>query len=182
LDACAAELEQAWGGVLPETGFRFQVAYNSGNVTRQAVAEILQDSLSQINELNQVEVIGLPWPTFLRAFRGGSLPVIVSGWIEDIHDPHNWVQPFTVGTYAGRQNMPEDMRQQFVELVNAGVATTDNAEREAVYFDLQQLHHDLAPQVTLAQVTGVRYEQRWVQGWYYNPIETEPPLENMTLD
>ena len=22
----------------------------------------------------------------------------------------------------------------------------------------------------LAQVTGKRYEQRWVQDWYYNPI------------
>lgn len=171
-EQCAAELEQAWDGVLPETGFRFQIGYNTGNTARQTVCEILQAELAAINELYQVECVGLPWPTFLRTFRASQIPVIASGWLEDIHDPHNWVQPFTVGTYAGRQALPQDIIDQFTELVNAGVATADPAEREAVYAELQQLHHDLAIQVTLAQAFGARYEQRWVDGWYYNPIES----------
>lgn len=171
-EACAAELAQAWDGVLPETGFRFQIAYNTGNTARQTVGEILQAELSAINELYQVEVVGLPWPTFLRTFRASQIPMIASGWLEDIHDPHNWVQPFTIGTYAGRQVLPEDIIAQFNELVNAGVATADPAEREQIYFELQQLHHDLAIQITLAQAFGARYEQRWVDGWYYNPIES----------
>jgi peptide/nickel transport system substrate-binding protein len=170
-EVCAAELEQAWDGQLPTTGFRFQMGYNTGNTTRQTVCEILQAELGSINELYQLECIGLPWPTFLRTFRAGQIPVIASGWLEDIHDPHNWVQPFTVGTYAGRQRLPDEIIAQFTELVNAGVATADPAAREAVYFDLQQLHHDLAIQITLAQALGARYEQRWVNGWYYNPIE-----------
>ena len=170
LDQCAAELEQAWGGVLPETGFRFQIAYNTGNVSRQTVGEILQANLASINPAYQVETVGLPWPTFLRSFRAGQVPMLASGWLEDIHDPHNWVQPFTVGTYAGRQNLPQDILDQFGELVNAGVASSDPAEREQIYFELQQLHHDQAIQITLAQATAARYEQRWVQDWYYNPI------------
>ncbi len=169
-EQCAAELAQAWDGQLPEIGFRFQVGYNTGNTTRQTVCEILQAELGAINELYQVECIGLPWPTFLRTFRASQIPVIASGWIEDIHDPHNWVQPFTIGTYAGRQALPQDVIDQFKALVDAGVATADPAEREQIYFDLQQLHHDLAIQVTLAQALGARYEQRWVQGWYFNPI------------
>jgi peptide/nickel transport system substrate-binding protein len=167
--ACEAELAEAWGGVLPETGFRFQMAYNTGNTARQTVGEILQAELSAINPLYQVEVVGLPWPTFLRAFGARQIPVIASGWAEDIHDPHNWVQPFTIGTYAGRQALPEDLVAQFGELVNAGVATSDPAEREQIYFELQRLHHDQAIQITLAQALGARYEQRWVQGWYYQP-------------
>jgi len=170
LDKCAEELAAAWDGVLPDTGFRLQVAFNTGNTTRQTVGEILQASLSEINDKYQVETVGLPWPTLLAAFRAKQLPVAVSGWVEDIHDPHNWVQPFTVGTYAGRQNLPEDLRGQFQELVNAGVAATDPAAREAIYFQLQQLHHDEAIQITLAQITGARYEQRWVKDWFYNPI------------
>lgn len=169
-DACAAELEEAWGGVLPETGFRFQLAYNTGNTARQTVGEILQAELAAINPNYQVEVVGLPWPTFLRAFGARQIPVIASGWAEDIHDPHNWVQPFTIGTYAGRQALPDDLVAQFGELVNAGVATADPAEREQIYFELQRLHHEQAIQITLAQSLGARYEQRWVQGWYYNPI------------
>ncbi len=38
----------------------------------------------------------------------------------------------------------------------------DPAEREQIYFELQQLFYDKAIQVTLSQGTGVRYEQRWV--------------------
>jgi peptide/nickel transport system substrate-binding protein len=181
LDACAAELEQAWGGVLPETGFRFQAAYNQGNTTRQTVAEILQASLSSINELYQVEVIGLPWPTFLRNISAGTFPIFISGWHEDIHDPHNWVQPFLVGTYAGRQNMPEDMLASFNEFVNAGVATADPAERQQIYSEMQQFFYEQVPQVTLAEALGARYEQRWVNGWYFNPIKSSPDFMNMSL-
>ncbi|HEX6384910.1 MAG TPA: ABC transporter substrate-binding protein [Anaerolineae bacterium] len=165
-EQCAAELEQAWGGVLPETGFRFQIAFNTGNTARQTVGEIYQQELSAINPLYQVEIVGLPWPTFLRSFRAVQLPVAVSGWLEDIHDPHNWVQPFTVGTYAGRQALPEDIIAQFQELVTAGVQASDPAEREQIYHELQQLYHEQAIQVTLAQPTANRYEQRWVKGWF----------------
>jgi peptide/nickel transport system substrate-binding protein len=170
-DKCAEELALAWDGVLPEVGFRFQIAFNTGNTTRQTIGAILQSELAAINPNYQVEIVGLPWPTMLRAFRASQLPMVASGWIEDIHDPHNWVQPFTVGTYAGRQALPDDLKAQFQELVTAGVLAADPAEREQIYFDLQQLHHDQAIQVTLAQATDVRYEQRWVQDWYFNSAE-----------
>ena len=74
--------------------------------------------------------------------------------------------------HAGRQQLPEDIINQFTDLVNAGVASADPAVREQVYFDLQELHHELAIQITLAQAQGARYEQRWVNDWYYNPIES----------
>ena len=170
LEQCEAELAQAWGGQLPETGFRFQIAYNTGSVARQTAGEILQASLASVNPNYQVELVGLPWPTFLRATRASQIPMAISGWLEDIHDPHNWVVPFLVGTYAFRQKLPQDVLDQFNEYVNAGVATADPAEREAIYFELQELHHAEAPQITLAQAVGSRYEQRWVGDWFYNPI------------
>lgn len=170
LEKCGEELALAWGGVLPEVGFRVQMAFNTGNVTRQTAAAILQSSLLSVNPNYQIEIIGLPWPTMLRAFRAGQLPLVASGWLEDIHDPHNWVQPFTVGTYAGRQNLPEDIIAQFQELVTAGVMAADPKERERIYFELQELFHEQAIQITLSQETGVRYEQRWVEDWFFNPI------------
>jgi peptide/nickel transport system substrate-binding protein len=167
LELCEAELAEAWDGALPETGFRLQGAYNTGNSTRQTIIEILQSSLSSINPNYQIEALGLPWPTMLRAFRSGQLPLVASGWIEDIHDPHNWVQPFTVGTYAGRQNLPQDLLDQFGELVTAGVLAADPADREAIYADLQVLHHDQAIQITLSQSTSYRFEQLWVKDWFF---------------
>ncbi|WP_374687654.1 ABC transporter substrate-binding protein [Promineifilum sp.] len=169
-EECAAYLEQAWDGALPETGFRFQIAFNTGNTARQTIGEIWQGELGALNELYQVETIGLPWPTLLRSFRASQLPVAVSGWVEDIHDPHNWVQPYTYGTFGGRQGLPEDIIAKYQEIASTAAAETDPAAREQMYFEIQQMFYDDAVSVILAQATGVRYEQRWVNGYFYNPI------------
>ena len=66
--------------------------------------------------------------------------------------------------------MPEELRAQVQALQNAGVATADPAEREKVYFELQQLYYDEVPAITLAQNVGRHYEQCWVKDWYYNPL------------
>src|SRR3990172_2972155 len=76
LAKCEEHLAKASGGVLPETGFRLQVAFNTGNTVRQTAAEILQNNMASINPLYQIEIIGLPWPTYLRSFRARQLPVI----------------------------------------------------------------------------------------------------------
>jgi len=167
-EACAGYLAEAWGGVLPETGFRFQAAFNTGNTGRQTIGEILQAELGAINELYQVETIGLPWPTMLRQFRASQLPVVASGWVEDIHDPHNWVQPYTYGTFGGRQGLPDDIIAKYQELASAAVTESDPAVREQMYFDIQQQFYDDALSVILSQQTGARYEQMWVNNWFYN--------------
>ncbi|MBN1486610.1 MAG: ABC transporter substrate-binding protein [Anaerolineae bacterium] len=167
---CEEELKLAWDGQVWENGFRMQVAYNTGNVTRQTVAQILQATLSDIDPKFQVEIIGLPWPSFLAAIRASRLPLYISGWQEDLHDPHNWAQPFMIGTYAARQVLPDWMVAEFQELVNAGVAATTDEERAEVYKQLTQLDYDYAIAIRLAVATGRHYEQRWVGDYYYNAI------------
>ncbi|MBN1955250.1 MAG: ABC transporter substrate-binding protein [Anaerolineae bacterium] len=169
-DMCAEELQLAWDGAVWENGFRFQIGYNTGNVTRQTVAQILQANLADIDPKFNVEIIGLPWPSFLAAIRASTLPLYISGWIEDIHDPHNWAQPFMVGTYASRQRLPDDMRAEFQELVNAGVAATTPEERAEIYHELTALDYEYAPAIRLAVATGRTYMPRWINGYYYNPI------------
>ena len=71
------------------TGFRLQALYNQGNTSRQVVSEILSSNVASVNELFVIETVGLPWPTFLRTIRAKESPYFVSGWLEDIHDPHN---------------------------------------------------------------------------------------------
>jgi len=152
------------------TGFRFAATYNQGNTSRQSVAEILAADLAQVNENFLVEVLGLPWPAFLQSQRDQSLPIFISGWLEDIHDPHNWYQPYLVGTYGRRQSLPEDLTGQFQDLINQGVSETDPAKRSEIYAQVNQLEYDTAPEILTATATTRRYEQRWVKGWYYNPI------------
>jgi peptide/nickel transport system substrate-binding protein len=173
-EMCAAELEQAWGGEVWEKGFRMQIGFNTGNTTRQTVAQILQANFGDIDPKFQVEIIGLPWPSFLAAVRASQLPIFISGWGEDIHDAHNWAQPFLVGTYAARQKLPEEVSTRFGDLVSAGVAGTTDAEREAVYFDIGQADYDEALAIRLPVGTARYYVQPWVTKYLINPAWYEP--------
>ncbi len=172
-EAAAPELEAVYGANIMDVGFRFTVAYNTGNTTRQTIAQIIQNNLSQVNEKFVVEVTGLPWPTFLAAQRASQLPGFFSGWIEDIHDPHNWVVPYVTGTYGNRQKMDPAVKAQFNEIIVRAAAETDPAKRTEIYREFNQLYYDLVPSVLLAVQLGRRFEQRWVEGWSptnYNPI------------
>ena len=152
------------------TGFRLQMLYNQGNTTRQVIAEILASNLGTVNELFSVEVLGLPWPAYLAAQRAGQIPTMTAGWQEDIHDAHNWYQPYTTGAYGARQNMPADMTAQFKVLLDKGVGETDPAKRDAIYKEMNQLFYDLTPGNILTSGISHGYEQKWVEGRVYNPI------------
>ena len=153
-----------------EMGFRVQMLYNTGNTTRQIIAEILQANLAEVNEKFVIEVLGLPWPSYLAAQRAHKIPIMTAGWLEDIHDAHNWYQPYTTGTYGARQNMPEDMRAEFKALLDEGVSLVDPAARHEVYLGFNAMYYDNVPGVPLALATSHNYEQSWVQGRIMNPI------------
>jgi peptide/nickel transport system substrate-binding protein len=152
------------------TGFRLQALYNQGNTSRQIVSEILAANLGTLNELFSVETVGLPWPTFLRTLRNSEGPFFVSGWAEDIHDPHNWYQPYMVGTYAGRQALPDELLEQFRDILNRGVSETDPAARQTIYEEANALYFEQVPTVLLATATSHGFEARYLHGQVLNPI------------
>ena len=166
----ASTLKAADGKSLWDTGFRVQMLYNQGNVTRQTLAEILAGSLSKVNPKFKVEILGLPWAAYLAAQRAKMLPIMTAGWLEDIHDPHNWYQPYTVGTYGGRAALPAELKSQFNDILNKGVAETDPAKRTEIYKAANQLYFDQVVGVPLVLATSHGFRQRWVQGEILNPL------------
>ena len=153
-----------------EMGFRFQMLYNTGNTTREIYAEIVSANVSKVNPKFVVETLGLPWPSYLAAQRAHKVPMMTGGWLEDIHDPHNWYQPYTTGTYGGRQNLPAELTAQFKELLDKGVAETDPAKRAEIYTEFNQLYYEQAVGIPLVLATSHAYEQKWVEGRIMNPI------------
>ena len=149
-------------------GFRMQGSYNQGNTTRQNIAEILSGNLNEVNELFILEVVGLPWPAYLRSIRASLAPIFFVGWQEDFHDPHNWYVPYLVTTYAARQNIPAEIKATFVPLINEGVLLADPDARNDVYKQLNQAVYDNPPGIILAIGTSHGFEQRWVKDRNYN--------------
>lgn len=176
-EACAGYLAAAWGGVLPETGFRLQYIYPTALPGGQQAGGILQNELSAINENYLLETVGLPPHLFFPGVFAGQFPLYYSGWIEDIHDPHNWAAPYTVGTYGATLGLPEALQARFASLVNAGALTIDPSTRELIYHELQQLYHDTVPAVILFQRPTFRFEPRYVSGFAHRlGMDVNDPL------
>ncbi len=154
-----------------ETGFYFQMAYNTGNDTRRLASEILKANIEAVNDKFNITVVGMPWPVLLNARRAGKLPIYVGGWLEDFHDPHNWAQPFlhSQGTYGRVINLKEDLAAEFDALVEEGAGLTDADERRAVYETIQLRAQEEATSIWLYQPVGRNHFQKWIGDYYYNP-------------
>jgi peptide/nickel transport system substrate-binding protein len=156
---------------LSDVGFRLSAVYNTGNNQRQTIAEILQAGLQEAGEQYVVEVVGLPWPTFLSNNRARKLPIFIIGWLSDYYDTHNWSYTFTAGYYAFVQRFPEELRQEFVQICTEGVTETDPEARDAFYKEVfNPKYHETAPSILLFNVKQRHYEPRYVNGWYANPM------------
>jgi peptide/nickel transport system substrate-binding protein len=182
LEACEAYLAEAWGGVLPETGFRLPFVYPTSVPAAGDSGAILQGSLAAINEKYVVEPIGVSPSSFLPDMRGNLVPIFINGWIEDIHDPHNWAAPYTTGIFAGMTNIPEATREEFGALVSEGVSATDPAAREAAYFALQELYYEEIPAVILFQRADFHIEPRYVKGYQYRIGMVSVPYYYLSID
>ena len=154
-----------------DTGFYFQMAYNTGNDTRRLSAEILKAGIEAVNPKFNITVVGMPWPVLLNARRAGKIPIYVGGWLEDFHDPHNWAQPFlhSQGTYGRVINMKPELAAEFDALVEEGAGLTDADERRAVYETIQLRAQEEATIIWLYQPVGRNHFQQWIGDYYYNP-------------
>jgi peptide/nickel transport system substrate-binding protein len=168
----ASTLKSADGKSLWDTGFYLQYVYNTGNDQRRTAGEILQQDLLKVNPKFNLAVVNEPWPVFLKDQTASRLPIYDLGWLEDFHDPHDWVTPFlsSGGTYAGTQHFPKDLQAQIDQLITQGVQTADTQARAKIYEQLQNLAYENALDLFVVQPQVRQYQQMWVNGWYYNPI------------
>jgi peptide/nickel transport system substrate-binding protein len=152
-------------------GFYMQIAYNQGNAQRQVTAEILKAGLESANPLFSIQVLAMPWPVLLESRRARKLPIYIGGWLEDFHDPHNWVQPFlsSQGAYGRVINMTEDYATKYDAWVVEGVQEADPAKRKAIYETIQLAAQEDAVNLWAYQVTWMTPLQEWIKGYYYNP-------------
>ena len=173
---CEEEFKLAWDGQAWDNGFYFQLAYNTGNDTRRLASEILKAGIEAVNPDFNVAVVGMPWPVLLNSRRARKLPIYVGGWLEDFHDPHNWVHPFlhSQGAYGRVINMPEDKAAEFDALIEKAASLTTVEERRPIYEEIQLKAQQDAVVIWMYQAMSRFHFQPWIQGWYFNPAYSAP--------
>jgi peptide/nickel transport system substrate-binding protein len=169
---CQDEFRQAsFGGPsVWDVGFALKLPYPQGSLPRQKIAEIFQRELTRLNPKFKVEAAALESDDYWNRYAEDRLPIYTGSWIEDIHDPHNWVVPYTLVNFGSQLNLPADLTRRFKEIIDRGVAEQDPARRTQVYAEFNRLFYEQAPVILMYQSLGRRYQQRWVRGWYSNPI------------
>jgi len=168
--AAGEDPEDVW-----DTGFYMQIAYNQGNDTRRLAAEILKAGVESVNPAFSIQVLAMPWPVMLQSRREGKLPIYVGGWLEDFHDPHNWVQPFlsSAGAYGRVINMTEEFATKYDDLVMQGVSAPTDA-RKPIYEQIQLASQEDAVVIWMYQSNYMIPFQTWIKDFYYNPAFGTP--------
>ena len=168
----ASTWKAADGSSLWDTGFYMQYTYNVGNDQRKTAGDILSADLLKVNPKFHMEVVGEPFALELKDIVDSRMPIYMLGWLEDYHDPQDWVVPFlaSAGSYSGFQSFPADLQKQLDQLITQGVSTSDTQARAKIYAQLQNLSYENALDLWVVQPDARHYEQTWVKGWYYNPI------------
>lgn len=200
MEKAAAELRLAWDGAVWKTGARITITYNAGNLMRKFIAEMIERNIESLNDIRRregfrvpivVEVLEIPWPSYLKYMDDGQLGIFFIGWLEDYAHPHNWVHPFMyrTGAFAIGQNFDTvkdvaftpvyatwlpahtypTLQALFDELVDLAKKEPDLKKAELLYFELNRLAVEYSINLASIMTTARHYEQVWVKGWYYNP-------------
>jgi len=103
-------LDLAWGGTVKEQGLTLKFGYNIGSSPRTVSVQMLASNLMKLTwgpkAVVDIQVVGIPWATYLPMLREKKLSVFTIGWVADYPDPDNWFWPFfqSSATYPKRQN------------------------------------------------------------------------------
>lgn len=163
-------LRRAWDGEVWEKGFTLTIAYNAGNLRRKTACEILQANLLAINPKFQVRIQLMEASTFLDAMFMGTLPMFEYGWLAGYPDPHDFMFAFmhSQGAFSSLQSYSNP---EVDALIEQGISAPTSAQRQTIYYQLQNLYYEEAPGIMLAQQLGRRYFRDWVQGFIFNPMD-----------
>ncbi|NNN04482.1 MAG: ABC transporter substrate-binding protein [Elusimicrobia bacterium] len=170
----AAHFKKAFGGQVWEKGFHFTIAYNSGNMPRETVCQIIKRNVESLNPKFKIDVRSVEWPTFLDAQKDSKLPIFVLGWNADYPDPHNFAFPLlhSKGDYPPYQHFKDPEMDRIIEQANV---ETNPAKRKQLYYKLQALEYEEVPHLNLVDEVRYRTQRDWVKGWVNNPVFPDAP-------
>ena len=153
-EQATAFFKRAFGGQVWENGFVVNLTYNTGNVTRQAIAEILKANIERLNPKFKVNVNAIAFSELLKLADASKLAVTIGSWLADYPDPDNFIRTFyhsQDGAFKGRLNYKDDQMDKLIDQANS---TLDNAKRAALYKLAGRRAYDQAPFIIYPIGTG----------------------------
>lgn len=116
-------------------------------------AEVMRRILEESGNFN-VTINSADWASeYSQNLRSGAYPVYMLGWYPDYFDPDDYISPFYVesGYALGYSN------QQMADLIRQEQTTQDEAEREQIFDQIQQVAAEDMPYIPLYQLNTYAY-------------------------
>jgi peptide/nickel transport system substrate-binding protein len=140
----------------------------------RGIAQAMQQDLEEVG-IN-VELVTREFGTYLEETGRGEHSMAQLGWTGDNGDPDNFLNVLlssAAATEQNAQNIAYYKNPQVDELLNTGQTSIDDAERERVYLEAQQIIYDDAPWLPIAYTTPPVGLQRQVEGYQPSPTGGE---------
>ena len=170
------EWKLAWGGALWTTGFKLTVTYNTGNVPRKTMADMIEANVEAMNARGAthfaIETQAVDWgSTYIPQLFTRQLPLFIIGWLADYPDPHNFYVPFMGmnGAFSGKATQGY-YNAEVEALLKEEIGTTNETLRQEIFYRLQEIYIEDCPSVCTDQAETRHWYRNWVNGWYYNQI------------
>ncbi len=142
--------------------------WTNENPQRMAAAEIIQNQLGQIGITTEVKV--MEWGAYLDGTAKGEHDMFILGWVTVTGDPDYGLFPlFHTSAFGDAGNRTFYSNAAVDELLEKGRYSTDEAEREAAYMEVQQLIRDDAPWVFMNYGENISATAANVKGFVQHP-------------
>ncbi len=178
----AFDIEDAEGNVVYEEGQKIPLTLYYMPVTRfyypspKEIGEAMAADLARAGFDVTLELAG-DWPTYLGLRREGRLPgLYMLGWGGDNGDPDNFHNYFFGGLSSLDDTKEPDPRegwyanQEVAELCYQGAVTPDQAEREPIYQEIEQILHDDVARLWIAHNNTPLIFRNEVSGYVPQPV------------
>jgi ABC-type transport system substrate-binding protein len=106
----------------------------------------------------------------IKASRLGKVQMFESNWVADFPDGENFYQ-LLYGPNAGRANYARFNLPAYNERYEKSRLLSDGAERNKLYFEMNQLIHAYNPWVPLTHVLSADIRQPWLKNYKRHPVE-----------
>jgi len=183
LSKVADEFKLAFGGTLTDpgpawtTGFTLTITYNTGNVARLRICEMLKYYIETYHPLATINIQEVDWDTYLDdlvnyPYYQSKMPIFIIGWLADYPDVYNFAVPFmyTEGDFTLFQSYSNATMDALIDASISPEAIADPALRTWYYWQIGLLYREDMPSLPTIQGIGRHFQRTWVKGWYYNPI------------
>ena len=153
-ERATAFFKRAFGGQAWSNGFVVNITYNTGNIGRQTVAEILKANIEALNPKFKVNVNAIAFSELLKLADASKLAVTIGSWLADYPDTDNFLRTFyhsEDGAFKGRVNFKD---ATIDTLIDQAYATNEASSRATIYRQVGRRAYELAPIILTPVATG----------------------------